>query len=274
MQLGIFAKTFAGKNVAQVFNAVRAAGYQTAHFNMTCANLPSMPDEISTSVISEITAASKSSGVSIAAISGTYNMAHPDPAICTDGLRRLGVIIANAKAMGTNLVTLCTGTRDRDDQWRFHKDNSTAEAWHDMRFEMAKALQLAEAHGVNLGVEPELANVVSSAKLAKQLIDEMKSPRLKIVLDPANLFEIETKEICRKIIAGAVDTLGGHIAMAHAKDRNPLGEFVAAGTGVVDFPHFINCLKRAGFDGPLVTHGLSKTEAPSVAAFLKMQMVG
>ena len=269
MQLGIFAKTFTAHGAAPVLNAVRNAGYQTAQFNLACVGLPSMPDEISGSIVSEIATASLSCGVSIAAISGTYNMAHPDPVIRADGLRRLAVIISNAKAMGTSLVTLCTGTRDVKDQWRFHKDNATREAWHDMCVEIAKALEIAEVHGVDLGIEPELANVVSSAASAKQLIDEMKSPRLKIVLDPANLFEIETKRNCREIIAHAVGLLGGHIAMAHAKDRNPLGEFVAAGTGVVDFQNFVGCLKQVGFDGSLVIHGLSEAEAPAVANFLK-----
>ncbi len=270
MQLGIFAKTFSAQGAALVLNAVHAAGYETAQFNMACVGLPSMPVEISPSAISEISAASRFSGVSIAAISGTYNMAHPDLTVRADGLRRLGVIIANSKAMGTNLVTLCTGSRDPIDQWKFHKDNATKEAWRDMRDEMVKALELAEAYSVELGIEPELANIVSSADLAKKLIDEMKSPRLKIVLDPANLFEIETKKAFREIINRAVDLLGGHIAMAHAKDRNPLGQFVAAGTGVVDFEHFIQSLRQVGFDGPLVTHGLNQAEAPSVAEFLKM----
>lgn len=269
MQLGIFAKTFSAQGAAPSLEAVREAGFEAAQFNMACVGLPAMPDEISSILISEINAAVKSTGISIAAISGTYNMAHPDPAIRADGLRRLGVIISNAKAIGTSLVTLCTGSRDPIDQWRYHKDNSTQEAWHDMAIEMAKALQLAEAHGVDLGIEPELANIVSSAQHAKQLIDEMKSPRLKIVLDPANLFEIETKKICREIIAFAVDLLGDHITMAHAKDRNSMGEFVAAGRGVVDFSHFIGCLKQSGFNGSLVTHGLTEAEAPAVAIFLK-----
>lgn len=269
MQLGIFAKTFSAKGTLPVLSAVRAAGYEATQFNMACVGLPSMPDEISGSIISEINAASKSSDVSIAAISGTYNMAHPNPAVRADGLRRLAMIIANAKTMGTNLVTLCTGSRDVEDQWRWHKDNSSPDAWRDMRDEMAKALQLAEAHGVDLGIEPELANIVSSAQQAKRLIDQMNSKRLRIVLDPANLFEIETKKMRPEIISRAVDVLAGHISMAHAKDRNPMGEFVAAGTGVMDFSHFVGCLKRTGFNGPLITHGLTESEAPKVAEFLK-----
>ncbi len=57
--------------------------------------------------------------------------------------------------------------------------------------------------------------------------------------------------------------------MAHAKDRAPDGSFTTAGKGVIDFPHFIACLRAAGFDGPLVTHGLSAAEAPEVARFLR-----
>ena len=269
MQLGIFAKTFSAQGAGSVLKAAREAGYEIAQFNMTCVGLPSMPEEISPNIISDIAAASNSNGVAIAAISGTYNMAHPDPIIRADGLRRLGVIIANAKAMGTSLVTLCTGTREPEDQWCWHKDNATAEAWSDMRTEIEKALALAEAYGVTLGIEPELANIVSNAIQAKRLIKEMKSPFLRVVLDPANLFEVESELKQRSIIAEAINDLAGHIVMVHAKDRNSVGSFVAAGQGVIDFKFFAQYLKHLGFDGPVVTHGLTEAEAPGVAMFLK-----
>jgi sugar phosphate isomerase/epimerase len=73
----------------------------------------------------------------------------------------------------------------------------------------------------------------------------------------------------QSIIARAIDLLSDRIVMAHAKDRLANGEFAAAGFGVIDFPHFIRCLRGAGFDGPLVTHGLSEPEAPAVAKFLR-----
>jgi hypothetical protein len=38
---------------------------------------------------------------------------------------------------------------------------------------------------------------------------------------------------------------------------------------VIDFGHFVSCLRGAGFDGDLVTHGLSEDEAPGVAQFLR-----
>jgi sugar phosphate isomerase/epimerase len=89
------------------------------------------------------------------------------------------------------------------------------------------------------------------------------------VLDPANLFEFALPRESQVIIARAVDLLGNRIVMAHAKDRRANGEFTAASSGVIDFPHFIDCLRSVGFDGPLVTHGLIEQEAPAVAAFLR-----
>ena len=266
MKIGIFAKTFAAIGAEPNLEAVRAAGYEAAQFNFACLGLAPMPDVLPPDVISEVARASAVTGIAIAAISGTYNMIHPDVRVRDAGVKRLELIIASARAMGTGLVTLCTGTRDPLDQWRAHPDNGSPEAWRDLTREMSRAAAIAERHGVDLGIEPELANVVSSAPLARKLIDEIGSPRLKIVLDPANLFETGSSA---SIIARATELLADRIAMAHAKDRRVDGSFCAAGSGVVDFPAFVRGLKNAGFDGPLITHGLSEAEAPAVARFLR-----
>jgi sugar phosphate isomerase/epimerase len=269
MQLGIFAKTFPTLNAADTFEAVRKSGFACTQFNMACVGLPSMPDEILASTISEISKASRESGVAIAAISATYNMIHPDAALRKRGMLRLETILKNANAMGANLVTLCTGTCDPDDQWRFHPDNQSEQSWKILTTEMSAALKLADQYEVDLGIEPELANVIYSADAAHQLISEMKSNRLRIILDPANLFDVSENEQREKIIAHALDQLGPHIAMAHAKDRDANGHVVAAGKGIIDFSKFLKMLKTINFAGPLVTHGLTATEAPAVAKYLK-----
>lgn len=269
MQIGIFAKTFPGTEPFGVLSAVRDSGYACAQFNLACCGLPSMPDAVTETTLAAIRRAVEATGISLAALSGTYNMAHPDIAVRQTGLAQLAVVIETAAALSIPLVTLCTGTRDPNDQWAHHPDNSDPSAWADMAAEMSKALELAERHGVDLGIEPEQANIVTSAKDARRLIDEMGSRRLRIVLDPANLFEQATPEQARVIVEEAVETAAGHIALAHAKDRHADGRFATAGQGVVDFPDFITRLRAAGFDGPIVTHGLSASEAHGVAAFLK-----
>jgi len=269
MQLGVFAKTFPGSEPAGVLAAVRDAGFAVTQFNFACAGLPSMPDDVPAEAIQAIDAAIDASGIGLVALSGTYNMAHPDRAVRDDGLRRLAVVIEAAAKLSTPLVTLCTGTRNAQDQWAHHPDNADPSAWGDMAREMEKALALAELHGVDLGIEPEQANIVTCASDAMRLIAEMGSKRLRIVLDPANLFEQADAAQARAIVADAVERTAGHVAMAHAKDRFTDGRFATAGQGVVGFPDFISRLKATGFDGPLVTHGLSAEEAPGVAQFLK-----
>jgi sugar phosphate isomerase/epimerase len=56
--------------------------------------------------------------------------------------------------------------------------------------------------------------------------------------------------------------------MAHAKDRDATGRFVTAGRGVLDYRHYISCLRAAGFTGDLITHGLAASEAEGVASSL------
>lgn len=265
MRLGIFAKTFAGDDPHAVMGAAAQAGYSALHYNMSCSGLPAMPEAIDEPTLAAIRHAAAACGMAVVGLSGTYNMAHPDRAVRAEGARRLRTVIAAAPAIGTRLVTLCTGSRDPDDQWRAHPDNAGADAWADMRAGLEDALAAAEAHGVDLGIEPELANVVCDGERAERLLDEMASDRLKIVLDPANLFEVADTAERRRLVEDAVGRLAPRIAMAHAKDRAADGAFVAAGTGVIDFRHFVACLAAAGFDGPLVAHGCTAEEAPGVA---------
>lgn len=269
MQIGIFAKTFAGTDPFTVLTSVRDAGFKCAQYNMACSGLPPMPDKIAGGVTSQIAEAAEETGVKLAAISGTYNMIHPDVAVRNQGQARLEILASQCEAMGTNLITLCTGTRNTKDQWKFHPENHSIEAWSDLRTSFESAIAIADRHDIFLGIEPELGNVVSSAAKARQLIRDMQSPRLKIVFDAANLLESVSIAQQHKIISQAIGELSEHIIMAHAKDRKPDGEFTTAGQGCLDYAYYFRILKACGFNGPIITHGLKSEEAASVAWFLK-----
>lgn len=272
MRLGIFAKTFAGTDPLSVLAASKAAGFGSVQYNLTSSGLVAMPEAITEAELRAVADAARSTGIRIAALSGTYNMIHPDPAYRASGLRRLAVLIDAAAAIGVPMVTLCTGSRDGADMWRAHPDNASPQAWRDLMDQMALACTVAEARGIRLGIEPELANVVDSAARARALIDSLASPSPAIVLDPANLFEVASLPDQRRIVSAGIELLADRILMAHAKDRDPTGTFVAAGQGVLDYPHVLRALRQAGFTGDLVTHGLTEAEVPQVAAFLQRQL--
>jgi sugar phosphate isomerase/epimerase len=272
MKLGIFAKTFEGTRPGDVLPQAAAAGYDAVQYNMACSGIGSLPTEVSEAVADAVASAASEAGISIAAVSATYNMIHPDSAVREQGRAAFSAIAAQARRMGTNLVTLCTGSRDATDQWRHHPDNESGEAWSEMLREFQILIPIAERYDIPLGVEPELGNVVSSAHKARALIDTMRNDRIKIVLDAANLFETEAPGPAIEIVKQAIHLLEDSIVMAHAKDRNADGSFTTAGRGVIDFGQYIAALRGAGFTGALVTHGLAASEAPGVASFLRTQL--
>jgi sugar phosphate isomerase/epimerase len=78
MQLGIFARTFPRSTLEETFNAVVEHGLHCVQFNMACAGLSSLPDHIENVVVDRIRQEATTREISIAAVSGTYNMIHPD----------------------------------------------------------------------------------------------------------------------------------------------------------------------------------------------------
>ncbi len=269
MQLGIFAKTFAGAEPGAVLAAAHASGYDCVQYNMACSGIGALPETIDPGIAAAIREASAASGVAIAAVSATYNMIHPVIERREAGRRSFMAIAGAAHAMGTRLLTVCTGSLDADDQWRAHPDNQGAAAWQALIAEFATILPIAERFDIEIGVEPELSNVINSAHRARELIETLSSERVKIVLDPANLVEHANALERQAMVEGALDLLHDRIALVHAKDRAEDGAFVAAGLGAIDFGHFFRVLKAIGFDGPVVTHGLGANEAASVAQFLR-----
>jgi sugar phosphate isomerase/epimerase/pimeloyl-ACP methyl ester carboxylesterase len=274
MRLGILAKTFVRPNLAETLDAVAACGFDCVQFNFACAGLPTLPERIDPGVVSAIACELKRRHLAVAAVSGTFNMIDPDPAKRREGLRRLEGIAASCAALGAPMVTLCTGTRDPQDMWRAHPHNDSAAAWQDMRASIQEALKIADKHDVCLGVEPETANVVNSAKKARRLLDEMGSPRLKIIMDAANLFLPGQGARMAEMLEEAFDLLGRDIALAHAKDFRDGEDFahVAAGRGMLDWPRLLRLLRAAGFDGALILHGLAEEEVKTSAAFLRQEL--
>jgi sugar phosphate isomerase/epimerase len=271
MDVGIFAKTFSRGDLSETLDAVVASGLTTIQFNMalTTAGTP-MPDEIPPALAARVREEVARRDLKMAAVSGTYNMAHPDAAVRDAGRRRLGALIAAARTMGTRLVTLCSGSRCVEDMWRWHPDNATAEAWRDMRASIEAALGDAETHGVTLGFEPEHNNVVNDAASGRRLLDELGSPpQLKVVLDPANLFPSGHLERQADTLKSAFELLGADLALAHAKDVTGDGAIVAAGRGALDYDLYVSLLRAAPPDVALVMHGLSEAEVPGCRAFIQ-----
>ena len=269
MYPAIFARTYPSANIADVLSAITQDGYGGVQLNMSSTGLSSLPDRLPDGLAEEVGQLARSKGLRIAALSGTYNMAHPDPAVRYSSRVGFANVVEAARRMGAPVVTLCTGSRDPSNMWKHHPDNATADAWRDLRIELDHALALVDATDVRLAVEPEPGNVIRDAAAARRLLDEVTSPRLGIVLDAANLLSPESLIHQRDVVCHAIDLLGGSLLLAHAKDIDAAGQVVAAGEGAIDLEAFVAGLRSVGYDGALIGHGFSVEKAQSVARVLR-----
>jgi sugar phosphate isomerase/epimerase len=267
MKIGIFAKTFARPTIDELFQAMAGYGIYSVQFNMSCAGLETFPGHVSSELIQGITDAAGKATIELAALSGTFNMAHPDPAIRFDGLEKFKLLSEVAVRLRIPVVTLCTGTRDPVNMWKWHPDNDSKEAWNDMVQSIEAALIVAEKNNLILAFEPESENVANSASRARELLDELRNPRLRIIIDPANLISPERSQ--KDVLNEAFTLLRDAIVIAHAKDRNNNYKPCAAGKGILDFEYYLRCLKEIGFTGPLIMHGLEEEDVRFSREFLE-----
>jgi sugar phosphate isomerase/epimerase len=274
-QIGILlATTFTTGTLEARLDEAKACGLACAQMSMDCVDLPAMPDRIPPDAPERIRRSAAARGIAIASLQGTFNMTHPEAEHRRTGLRRLRVLAEACPQMGTSFIHVCTGTRDQKSMWRRHPDNDSPEAWRDMVACMREATEIARQAKVVLAFEPEVNNVVDSARRARRLLDEIASPHLKVTVDPANIFHAGELPRMREMLDEAFALVGKDIVLAHAKDLDHDGDagHKAAGQGVLDYDRYLGLLRTYKFKGPLLLHGLSRAQAPGCVAFLRAKL--
>jgi sugar phosphate isomerase/epimerase len=270
MKLGIFANTFSDGRLEDLFRSMVKKGVTAVHFNMSCAGLNALPETIPDGLPEHISDMARIRGLELVGLSATCNLIHPDPETREAGFRSIATLAKAAVTMEVKMLSLCTGSRNAMDKWKWHEENESKPSWQLLLQSMERVIDSTEPYGLYLGIEPERANIVRTPGLARQLMDELGEDRVRVILDPANLFSAapSAKEVA-KSVASATDLLGDRLVQAHAKDRTLEGQVVRAGLGAVDFPVFIKALREAGYKGPLVMHGLHEWEVDEASAYLR-----
>ena len=128
----------------------------------------------------------------------------------------------------------------------------TAGAWDKFVELMAPPIRLAEREGIRLVVENSTKGMITSAWLARKLIDALGSPALKALWDPSNALYFNEAPFP----AGYEALRGGYLGHLHIKDSiadipRARIDFAALGEGQMA-PHLgsiARSLARDGYDG-------------------------
>ncbi|MFN7938035.1 MAG: TIM barrel protein [Bryobacteraceae bacterium] len=271
-EIGILlATTYTTGTLEARLDEAKAHGFTCVQMSLTAAGLPEMPDAMPAGLAARVGREARRRGIRIGSVQGTFNMCHPDAEQRRRGLRQLRVL---AEAFPGMAIHICTGTRNPESMWRRHADNGTPEAWRDMAACVREGVDIARQSKCVLAFEPEVNNIVSSARKARQLLDEIGSPQLKVTMDAANLFPAGTLPRMKEILEEAFSLVGRDIVLAHAKDLDHDGDagHKAAGEGVLDYDLYLRLLYDYGFSGPLLLHGLSRAQVPGCLAFVRAKL--
>jgi sugar phosphate isomerase/epimerase len=268
MTPGIFSRTYPSADFAEVLARAAADGFGALQLNLSSFGMESLPGRLDAAALRAGRALARQHGIGLAALSGTWNMAHPDPDYRAAMRPRFAMVLEAAALLEVRVVTLCTGSRHAANMWEAHPDNAGPEAWADLCGELAPALEQAAALGLALAVEPEPGNVVCDAAAARRLLDELAAPNLKIILDAANLIGAGGLRRQAGILDEALDLLGPEVVLAHGKDIDRVGHVTCPGRGAIDLGLFAAGLRRRGFDGPLIGHGFAPEAAGDAARVL------
>ena len=104
----------------------------------------------------------------------------------------------------------------------------------------------AEQYDVCIALEASLVDIVPSAKRARDLIEQVGSDRLKVLLDPANLIANSSEEDMFRYLAP-------HIAYLHGKDRKVNDVWGrAVGDGDIDWRLFFQLYHKYAEGKPFI----------------------
>ncbi|MGK3945124.1 sugar phosphate isomerase/epimerase [Streptomyces sp. RP5T] len=269
-ELGVFARVFPSGPPRTVATAIRAAGFTATQLNLSAVQRPTLDTTLTSQDAQGIAAAFTAAGVRIWGLSGTFNAIDPDESARQQAVEACLNVIRCAPDIGAEVVTLCTGTRDPINMWRAHTDNTSKQAWADLRATLDALLPTADAAGVRLGIEPEPGNVIRDAAAAALLLQQLgdDARHLAIVLDPANLLTVDTAANQERILGVAFAALGSHTAAVHAKDVVAFG-YAAPGHGSLDYDLVMRLHATLPRPVPVIAQDLVAEDAPRVHAFLQ-----
>lgn len=179
------------------------------------------------------------------AVLGCYlNLAHPDPDRLRDIQDRYYGHLRVAALMGAGVVGTETGAPNPE--YQMDANTHGREALNAFIRGLAPVVERAEHWGVALAIEPVWKHIVYDADRALEVLDAVRSPNLRIILDPVNLLHAGNADGRERVIGDAMDKLADHIAVVHLKDFVREGgelRAAAAGTGEMDYTGILRFLK-------------------------------
>lgn len=188
----------------------------------------------------------RSRGLEIQALGVYANLIEPDEAARERNLQYFAEMLRIARAMGVGMLLTECGSILVPGKGRDLSASLDERAWPRLLDMVRRLIPLAEEHEATIAVEPYFQDLLGSATAVRYFLEEIDHPRVRALLDPANLLPHNTLD-------EMFDALAPHIVALHAKDRKlHVTKGVAAGEGDLDYRRYLALARERCPDVPLV----------------------
>lgn len=205
----------------------------------------------------------RSAGVSIHSIGVYTNLIHPEESERKANLAYFDAMMRIGDAMDVHTFITEAGHYHSDTPEPAVAHHFQEPVWNQMVATGKELAELAERHGATVLFEPFFRGFLATAKRMRLYLQEVGSPRIRALLDPANLLEANDLE-------EMFDQLGPWIDCLHAKDRKlHVDRGVPAGQGDLDYPKFVALAAKRTPKAPLILEYVGPKDYKQALAHLR-----
>lgn len=247
MQIGIRLHDTVALRLEERLSYVKKQGFTCGHLALSkvIKEFPVDKEALTPGLAMHFRNMFKDAGIDIAVLGCYLNLAHPDPVKLKEITETYLANIRFGSILGCGVVGTETGAPNKE--YKFEEACRTEESLKLFIKNMRPVVDYAEKMGVIFAIEPVRNHIVYNSKRARQVLDEISSPNLQIILDPVNLLGMDNYMDQTEVIEEAIDLLGKDVAVVHMKDfvvgDNSLVS-VAAGTGDLNYKPIIDFVRE------------------------------
>ena len=249
------------QSIGDVVRRIREAGYTAAEAPGNSMN------NLTDSQIRELHAALKEYDVEFYTIHVWTNLTHPDPEIKERNIQSYITNIEAAERVGVKNIVMHTGGADPKNQDRPHPKNWSRALWEEAVANTKRIIAATPGSKINLGFEAVNSHNNNTPQSHVRLKEDVGSDRVKVTLDPANMFHPGVYFRSTELLNTCFDLLGEDIVCAHAKDISwtsmvpGLSEGSILGEGIMDYEVYLAHLSRMKYPRCLLIEHLRGAEA-------------
>jgi len=205
----------------------------------------------------------RSAGIALHSIGVYTNLIHPDKGERKANLAYFEAMMRIGDAMDVRSFVTEAGHYNAEGAAAGVPHHFQEAVWNQMVATGKELARIAEDHGATVLFEPFFRGFLASAKRTRLFLEAVDSPRIRALLDPANLLEVNDLE-------EMFTQLGPWIECLHAKDRKlHVDRGVPAGQGDLDYPQFVAQAAARTPHAPLILEYVGPDDYEQAVAMLQ-----